>query len=79
MPAPPTDPAAFAQFAAALGSRDPATVAAYLTTLRGLLAWLATRPGGQPFGLDLLTEAAVQGYLDHLAAAGRAPRTVLST
>lgn len=75
MPVRPADPDPFAQFAAALHSRDPATVAAYLTTLRGLVAWLATRPGGQPFRLDLLTETAVVGYLDHLAAAGRAPRT----
>jgi len=55
MPTQPTDPDSFTQLAAALGRRDPATVAAYLTTLRGLVAWLATRPGGHPFQLNLLT------------------------
>jgi site-specific recombinase XerD len=71
----PTDPEAFAPFVAALGHRDPQTVAAYLGTLRGLVAWLATRPGRQPFRLDLLTEVAIQDYLDYLAALQRAPRT----
>ncbi len=52
MPARPTDPDPFTQFAAALNSRDPATVAAYLTTLRGLHAWLKTRPGCQTNALD---------------------------
>jgi len=69
------DPEPLHAFAQAMGNRDPATIAAYRTVLRDLVAWLAARPGGHPFRMDLLTETAVRGYLDHLQAAGRAPRT----
>ena len=69
------DPEPLHAFAQAIGNRDTATIAAYQAVLRGLVAWLATRPGGRPFRMDLLTETAVRGYLDHLQAAGRAPRT----
>jgi len=75
MPVRPSDPPALIAFATALAYRDPKTVRAYLTTVRGLVAWLADHPGGDPFRPDLLTTTVVQGYLDSLAAAGRAPRT----
>ena len=62
-------------FQCALGGKDPKTVVAYMTTVRDLVAWLSTRPGGMPFRMQLLTETAVKGYLDALTAADRAPRT----
>ncbi len=62
-------------FERSLGGKDPKTVQAYRATLRDLAAWLGTRPGGSPFQIKLLTEAAVKGYLDALSAADRAPRT----
>ena len=62
-------------FAGHLAGKDPATARAYLATVRDLIAWLATKPGGSPFRPELLTETAVRGYLDHLATEGRAPRT----
>ncbi len=69
------DPAIFQEFQHALGARDPKTVAAYLTTMRDFVTWLAELPGGTPFHLGLVTETAVRGYLDSLQRAGRAPRT----
>ena len=69
------DPASLQAFAAAIGNRDQATVAAYQGVLRDFVAWLATRPGGRPFRVELLTETAVRDYLEHLRQAGRAPRT----
>src|SRR5258708_37630228 len=75
MPDVRNDPVIFQEFRDALGTRDPKTVAAYLTTLRDFVAWLATQSGGTPFHLGLMTETAVRGYLDSLKLAGRAPRT----
>ncbi len=69
------DPAALQEFRAALGTRDPKTIATYLTTMRDFVTWLATQPGGTPFHFGLVTEAAVRGYMDWLQQAGRAPRT----
>src|SRR5258708_3561762 len=63
------------EFAASLGARDPKTIAAYLTTMRDFVAWLATQPGGTPFNLGLVTETAVRGYMDFLATTNHAPRT----
>jgi len=45
----PDDPPLLTAFATALATRDPATVRAYLTTLRHFVAWLATTPSGTPF------------------------------
>src|SRR5258707_2743451 len=70
-----TGPAVFQEFRDALGTRDPKTIATYLTTMRDFVAWLATQPGGAPFHLGLVTETAVRGYMDSLQRAGRAPRT----
>src|SRR5260221_14735812 len=70
-----TDPAVFQEFRDALGTRDPKTIATYLTTMRDFVAWLAAQPGGAPFHLGLVTETAVRGYMDSLQSAGRAPRT----
>ena len=69
------DPAALQEFAASLGARDPKTIATYLTTTRDFVNWLALQPGGAPFHLGLVTETAVRGYMDFLAATNRAPRT----
>jgi site-specific recombinase XerD len=69
------DSAPLQEFAAALGTRDPKTVATYLTTIRDFVAWLATQPGGAPFHLGLVTETAVRGYMDFLVTVNRAPRT----
>ena len=75
MPAGSNDPAVFQEFRDALGTRDPKTIATYLTTMRGFVAWLAEQPGGAPFQVGLITETAVRGYMDALKLAGRAPRT----
>jgi site-specific recombinase XerD len=75
MPTRSDDPSALQEFAAALGARDPKTIATYLTTLRDFVAWLATQPGGAPFHLGLMTETAVRGYMDFLVTVNRAPRT----
>src|SRR5258708_25542277 len=75
MPSESNDPAIFQEFRDALGTRDPKTIATYLTTMRGFVAWLAMQPGGTPFHLGLVTETAVRGYMDSLQHAGRAPRT----
>ena len=69
------DPVPLQAFAAAIGNRDQATVAAYRGVLRDLVTWLSTRPGGHPFRLELLTETAVHDYLEYLRVAERAPRT----
>jgi site-specific recombinase XerD len=69
------DPALFQEFRDALGTRDPKTIATYLTTMRHFVAWLATQPGGTPFHMGLVTETAIRGYMDSLQSAGRAPRT----
>jgi len=69
------DSAPLQEFAAALGARDPKTVAAYLTTVRDFVVWLATQPGGTLFHLGLVTETAVRGYMDYLVIGNRAPRT----
>lgn len=69
------DPAVFQEFRDTLLTRDPKTVATYLTTMRGFVAWLAGQPGGAPFHMGLVTETTVRGYMDSLQSAGRAPRT----
>ena len=75
MPTRSDDPQSLQEFAASLGTRDPKTVATYLTTVRDFVAWLAIQPGGTPFHLGLVTETAVRGYMDFLATTNRAPRT----
>jgi len=62
-------------FVRSLGGRDRKTLQAYRSTLQDLFTWLATKPGHQPFRVELLTETAVKSYLDHLGLLGRAPRT----
>jgi site-specific recombinase XerD len=71
----PEDPEVFSAFAEILVGRDPKTKAAYLATLRNLATWLASRPGAIPFKVELLTETAIQGYLDYLVVTNHAPRT----
>lgn len=75
MPTRSDDPQALQEFAASLGTRDPKTIATYQTTVRDFVVWLALQPGGAPFHLGLVTETAVHGYMDFLAATKRAPRT----
>jgi site-specific recombinase XerD len=75
MPSESNDPAIFQEFRDALGTRDPKTIATYLTTMRDFVAWLAAQPGGTPFHLGLVTETAIRGYMDSLQQTGRAPRT----
>jgi site-specific recombinase XerD len=69
------DPEPLCAFAQALAGKDPKTIVAYLGTLRDFVAWLATRPGGTPFQLTLLTETALDDYMRHLEQQQRAPRT----
>lgn len=75
MPSRSGDPRAVQEFAMVLGTRDPKTVATYLTTVRNFISWLALQPGGTPFHLGLVTETAVRGYMDFLASTNRTPRT----
>ncbi len=69
------DLAALQEFRVALATRDPKTVATYLTAMSDFVAWLAMQPGGTLFHLGMVTETAVRGYMDSLQSAGRAPRT----
>jgi site-specific recombinase XerD len=69
------DPESLRSFASSLSRRDETTIAAYLSTMRDLVAWLATCPDGAPFNPKTLTVTALQAYFDHLTATGRAPRT----
>src|SRR5579859_965865 len=69
------DLAIFQEFREALGTRDPKTIATYLTTVHDFVAWLALQPGGAPFHLGLVTETAVRGYMEFLATTNHAPRT----
>lgn len=63
------------EFAASLSGHDPKTIRAYLSSLNGFVGWLSQQPGGHPIRTELLTETAIEGYLDMMAAKGRAPRT----
>jgi hypothetical protein len=56
------DPESFHTFVATLDRNDDKTIAAYLTTLRDLAAWLATQPDRIPFHPALLTVTALEGY-----------------
>lgn len=69
------DPEPLRAFAEALGGKNARTLRSYMTVLRDLLAWLATRPGGSPFRMEILTVTTVKAYMDHLEASGKAPRT----
>lgn len=71
----PNDPEPLQAFALALVGKDAKTIAAYLSTVRDLVAWLATTPGGDPFSMALLTETAIDAYMRHLETHQRAPRT----
>lgn len=71
----PTDPAVIVAFTASLAQHDPATLRAYRTVLRDFITWRATMPDGTPFQVAHLTATAVRAYLEHLTAAGKAPRT----
>ncbi len=69
------DPEIFQDFAQSLAARDPKTVRAYLSALRGFVQWLADQPGGDPFTPEIITETAVSGYLNHLKEKKRSPST----
>jgi len=71
----PPDPEPLQAFTQALAGKDPQTIAAYLGTLRDVVAWIATQPGGDPFQITLLTETALDAYMRHLEQQLRAPRT----
>ena len=71
----PTDDALLRAFAQALVGKDQKTIATYLGVIRDVIAWLATRPDGTPFRMDLLTETAIDTYMRTLEARDRAPRT----
>src|SRR6266545_1823326 len=53
-----------------LRGKATGTTDAYLRVLRQLLAWLAERPGGDPFDPRQLTRTAVEIYLAELGVAG---------
>jgi site-specific recombinase XerD len=69
------DPLILQDFAQSLSTKDPKTINAYLSALRGFKRWLSTKPGGDPFTPEAVTATAVNGYLNYLKAEGRAPRT----
>lgn len=62
-------------FAQTLAARDPKTVRAYLSALRGFVIWVEDQPGGRPFRMELVTETAIRGYLDFLTTNNRSART----
>lgn len=70
-----SDPDILQDFTQSLVSRDPKTVKAYLSALRGFVQWLSLQPGGNPFSPEIITETAVSSYLNYLKDKGRAPRT----
>lgn len=70
-----SDPEIFQDFSQSLAARDPKTVRAYLSALRGFAQWLADQPGGDPFSPEIITETAVSGYLNYLKEKKRAPST----
>jgi site-specific recombinase XerD len=70
-----TDPKILQDFAQSLSSKDPKTVKAYLSALRGFVQWLSEKPGGDPFVSEAVTETAINSYLEYLKAQGRAART----
>jgi hypothetical protein len=53
------DPALLRMFIATLDGKAEKTIAAYLATLRDLVAWLATQPDSMPFQPALLTVTAL--------------------
>lgn len=69
------DDTLLAAFADSLSGRDPKTIRTYLSSLKGFANWLAQQPSGKPFRTEIVTETAIEGYMDALAAKGRAPRT----
>ena len=71
----PSTPEFLQEFGQSLASRDPKTVRAYLSALRGFAHWLSAQPGGNPFSPEIITETAVSSYLNYLKAKGRAPHT----
>src|SRR4051812_18549477 len=72
----PTD--LLAQYLDSLRGKAPATVSAYVRTLRHFLTWLATRPGcAGPFQPEFLTRTAVESYLAVLAERGASLNTRL--
>jgi len=70
-----SDPEILQDFAISLTFRDPKTVKAYLSALRGFVQWLSLQPGGEEFSPKIITETAVSSYMDYLAKSSRAPRT----
>jgi site-specific recombinase XerD len=69
------DPGIFQDFTQSLAARDPKTVRAYLSALRGFVQWLSTQPGANPFSPEIITETAVSGYLNYLKDKQRSPST----
>ena len=62
-------------FADSLSGHDPKTKRTVLSSLKGFITLLTQQPGGEPFRTGILTETAIEAYLDVLTAQGRAPRT----
>jgi site-specific recombinase XerD len=59
-----------AEYAETLRGKATGTTDAYLRVLRQLLAWLAERPGGDPFDPRQLTRTAIEVYLAELGVVG---------
>ena len=70
-----SDPEIFQDFAQSLTVRNPKTVRAYLSALRGFVQWLSVQPGGFPLSPEIITETAVSGYLNYLKDKNRTPST----
>lgn len=64
-----------AAFEASLKGLAPKTQSAYLFEMHRFGAWMGKVTQRESFQIDMLTEAAVRGYLDDLSAKGYAPRT----
>jgi site-specific recombinase XerD len=73
------DPEPLRAFAEDLSGHDSKTMAAYVSTVRQFITWLAPQPGGTPFRLSLLTETMIESYLHHLEEQNRAPATRAKT
>ena len=64
-------------FKASLAGRAPKTIQSYMSIVERFMVWVMTKPGGTPFRLALLTETALQEYMDMLAQSDYAPRTAV--
>src|SRR5260370_38826446 len=68
MPTRSDDPQALQELAARLGTRDPKTIATYLTTVRDFVTWLALQPPGAPRHLLSVSQTSLPCDIERLGS-----------